>query len=375
MSRPRDDHRHHRDRRSRSCSAIAVAVRVSLFGAATAAAIALYRQFRSIVYSFAPSFVRELENGEDSESNRAGRLAELRVAKLFEGIPGVEVYQSLRLPDPGNRGRREIDIVLLTKRDLFVVEVKNWSGSLHLNHEGRWVQIRNNGSTVVHSNVLEDLNYRVDLLESYIERRGITLPAGIMQQKVFLVNRGCRPEQAITMQREVISADQWEHFFKNSLVQKDSGWLKNALSSEKAERTLSELERKQLRYILSTAPTWDRLELEDGKIVVGEFQGFKGRSSDTQILAFAKRSSVSQMVMTHRQSWINNIFGTPKVLILVTLRDYRDGNVNLSSKKQRSDSCLQTKVRSETQIVFQIVGTSKPQLFSIGEVLSLSLSS
>jgi len=39
---------------------------------------------------------------------------------------------------------------------------------------------------------LEDLNYRADLLESYIERRGVTLPAGIMQQKVFLVNRGCR---------------------------------------------------------------------------------------------------------------------------------------------------------------------------------------
>lgn len=60
------------------------------------------------------------------------------------------------------------------------------------------------------------------------------------------------------MQREVISADQWEHFFKNCLVQKDPGWLKNALSSDKAERTLSELERKQLHYILSTAPTWDR---------------------------------------------------------------------------------------------------------------------
>jgi len=34
----------------------------------------------------------------------------------FEGVPGVEVYQSLRIPDPGNRGRREIDLVLLTKR-------------------------------------------------------------------------------------------------------------------------------------------------------------------------------------------------------------------------------------------------------------------
>ena len=67
-----------------------------------------------------------------------------------------------------------------------------------------------------------------------------------------------RPEQAITMQREVITTDQWEHFFHNNLVRKDSGWLKSVLSSEKSEKTLSESERKQLHYILSTAPTWDR---------------------------------------------------------------------------------------------------------------------
>jgi hypothetical protein len=30
----------------------------------------------------------------------------------------VEVYQSLRIPDPGHRGRREIDIVLLTQRSV-----------------------------------------------------------------------------------------------------------------------------------------------------------------------------------------------------------------------------------------------------------------
>ena len=67
-----------------------------------------------------------------------------------------------------------------------------------------------------------------------------------------------RPEQSIIMQREVVTTDQWEHFFNNNLVRKDSGWLKNVLRSEKSEGTLSESERKQLHYILSTAPTWDR---------------------------------------------------------------------------------------------------------------------
>lgn len=237
------------------------------------------------------------------------------------------------------------------------------------------MQIRSDGSTVVHSNLMEDLKYRVDLLETYLERRGVALPHGFLQPKVFLLNRQCRPEQAIIMQREVISADQWEHFYNINLVQKDSGWLRNALSSEKVEETLSEQERKQLHYILSTAPTWDRLELEDGKIVVGEFQGFKGRSCDTRILSSVKRSAVSRMDMTHRQGWINQLFGTPKVQILVTLRDYRAVNFNFPNRKSLQDSCMQTTVRSETRLIFQVVGTSKPEFFSVSEVRSLSLSS
>lgn len=74
----------------------------------------------------------------------------------------------------------------------------------------------------------------------------------------YLMFSHTRPEQAITMQREVITTDQWEHFFNNNLVRKDSGWLKNVLSNEESAKTLSEYERKQLHYILSTAPTWDR---------------------------------------------------------------------------------------------------------------------
>jgi len=177
------------------------------------------------------------------------------------------------------------------------------------------------------------------------------------------------------MLREVLSADQWEHFTNSSLGRKDSGWLKYVLSSGKSDLYLSELERKQLQYILKTAPTWDRLELEDGKVVVGEFQGFNGRSGDTEVLSFAQRSAVSHLSMNHRRGWVNNMFGTPKVVLLVTLRDYRDANVNLPSKKQRQETYMEAKARADTEVLFQVVGTSKPQYFRLYEVLSLSLSS
>lgn len=67
--------------------------------------------------------------------------------------------------------------------------------------------------------------------------------------------------------------------------------------------------------------------------------------------------------------------GTPKVVLLVTLRDYRDANVNLPSKKQRQETYMEAKARADTEVLFQVVGTSKPQHFRLYEVLSLSLSS
>jgi hypothetical protein len=39
-------------------------------------------------------------------------------------------------------------------RELFVVEVKNWSGSIELQPDGSWLQIRRNGTIQKHSNVV-----------------------------------------------------------------------------------------------------------------------------------------------------------------------------------------------------------------------------
>lgn len=43
-------------------------------------------------------------------------------------------------------------------RELFVVEVKNWSGAIELQPDGSWLQIRRNGTVQKHSNVVSSLN-------------------------------------------------------------------------------------------------------------------------------------------------------------------------------------------------------------------------
>lgn len=334
---------------------------------------ALYRHFKLLLLTLSPSHEFELE------SDRAGRAAELRVSSLFEGIPGVQVYQCLRIPN-GQKGRREIDIVLVTERELFVIEVKNWSGIIELKADGVWSQVRRNGTIQNHPDVVEATKHRANLLKFYIEKRGVTLPPSFVQPKVFLVNPDCRPEQAILMQPEVLSADQCEHFLEQSLgMSSGSGWMKSLLTARKSESALSDSARKQLHYILSSAPTWDRLELEGGKIVVGDFQDFQGPPEDLVALKFVKRSAVSHLTMVHCRGWVRNIIGsvigrTPNVQITVTERDYRDSNPGKPPRKQQSELPSQVCVRPDSRVLFQPVGSPVPQLYNLNNILALSLS-
>jgi hypothetical protein len=72
--------RSHHLRRCRSCSASAMAFRVLVTGALTAGAVALYRQFQSIISALMlpDQYILDTER----ESDHAGRIAELKVSSL-----------------------------------------------------------------------------------------------------------------------------------------------------------------------------------------------------------------------------------------------------------------------------------------------------
>jgi hypothetical protein len=75
-----------------------------------------------------------------------------------------------------------------------------------------------------------------------------------------------RPEQAITIQPEVLSVDKWEHFLDHDLGRMESKRMKSTLKGPEPEGMLSELEMKQLQYILRTAPMWDRYSKLAGSV-------------------------------------------------------------------------------------------------------------
>lgn len=54
-------------------------------------------------------------------------------------------------------------------RELFVVEVKNWSGKVELLPDGSWLQIRRNGTSQRHSNVVSCLKkHLVTIFQDFV---------------------------------------------------------------------------------------------------------------------------------------------------------------------------------------------------------------
>lgn len=90
------------------------------------------------------------------EIHRAGELAEQRLAKISRAAGkknGWHIFESVRIPDVEQGGKREIDLVIIGGNTMLVVEQKHWSGSFDINADEEFIQHRKNGTTHNHSTV------------------------------------------------------------------------------------------------------------------------------------------------------------------------------------------------------------------------------
>lgn len=102
----------------------------------------------------------------------AGRLAEFRLLKLTRAVGGkARVLEGIRIPDPDEGGRREIDMVVATKDEILFVEQKHWSGSFVIKEDGRFFQTRNNGGTLLHKDIISWTARKGDLFCEVHEKR------------------------------------------------------------------------------------------------------------------------------------------------------------------------------------------------------------
>ncbi|KAI3933220.1 hypothetical protein MKW92_007278 [Papaver armeniacum] len=312
--------------------------------------LVIYRIFRRFLYD------DDILGAETNDTDAIFLIAE-RAEKLYGG----KLYLGLRIPDPDTGSRQNIDMVVVTKEEVVVINVKNFSGFVDIDTDGSWICTgAKQRKAEKHPNPVVEAKRQVEILESYFEQRGVELPNGYVTYRVVLSNPSCRALPSIDFPAEVVP------FGQLTTLQPETkgvftGWIKDTFRGGKKEN--QDGINQQLHFILSTAPMWDRLELDDNKHLLGEFLEFKGKIEDVLALRQIKRSKVSRLVI-QKSSMFG--FGRSKVQVLYSARDYRSEGASGSEWKEVT-------VKSSTEVLFQPQNSTKVRKFKLSSIISMSL--
>ncbi|KAJ1391211.1 Nuclease-related domain, NERD [Sesbania bispinosa] len=313
--------------------------------------LVIYKLFKRFLYD------DDILDIEGSDSSALFTVAD-RLQKLYGG----KVYVGLRIPDADSGSRQSIDMVLVTKEELVVVSVKNFSGILTIRGDGSWACEKPGRHKVEHHpDPVEETRKQVSILESYLEQRGVALPEGYISCKVILPNPKLCAIPVSVFPPEVITHEQWVQL-KPGPKSMLSSWVKSAFRGGKKD--IQESVSQNLEFVLSTAPIWDRLELKGNKYVLGEFLEFKGKQEDVEALRHIRRSKVGSMIIQK-----TSMFGLApsRLQVLCTFRDYRTEGASAPELKEVT-------VRSNTEIIFEPANASKVRKFKLSSVASMLLS-
>jgi len=193
----------------------------------------------------------------------SGRLAEFRLTKLTRAVAGgALVLEGIRLPDPEEGGRREIDMVIATKNEILFVEQKHWSGSFTITDEGRFFQKRKNGGTLLHKDIVAWTSRKGELLCNLHKKRvGKDPPTS----KVILVfsNKNLEWDPL----PEEVPAEAYDEMGFINMVEK----MDKAAPDEDLKKTL-------LGF-----GTWDTIYLNGGKTIIGDILEYPFKKDNCSI--------------------------------------------------------------------------------------------
>ncbi|MFB1037904.1 MAG: nuclease-related domain-containing protein [Candidatus Poseidoniaceae archaeon] len=189
------------------------------------------------------------------EIHRAGELSELRLEKLSRAAGkanGWHVFASVRIPDPDDGGRREIDLVIVGGNTLLVVEQKHWAGRFEINEDGEFVQFRNNGSEHNHSTVAERIARKARMLNEIHHRRIKQKQSDSVEVRVI-----------VAMTHQKLEWPKIPKNFQQEMVD-EAGFIKIL------EETVPGKLNEDLLQTVEGFSTWDEIELHGGLTLKGD---------------------------------------------------------------------------------------------------------
>lgn len=246
-----------------------------------------------------------------------------------------EYAAGLRVPS-GNR-RREIDLVVTTPDEIWVVELKNWSGFVGLDGQNV-VQHRSQGRGVVdHGRLLSDMRHKQRILEKYLSRSLDKVP------ELWSVLVFCNDNA--TIDDALVSRDDMDVVGLREFL----GALPSAAGKQGGPVATESIQ--QAREVLARLGTWDLLVLHGGQILSGDL-------IDISVPELGDRDRFGRLDM-----------GVPRSLFKVLQADLR---IAVTAVERDGDK-VEISTGFDESLRFHAAGQPKPQEFALRDVEVLSL--
>lgn len=270
----------------------------------------------------------------------AGAAAEEAIKQQLKksARSGTRIFQGKRVPRSNGQGRYEIDLILVTSRYLYILEVKNFSGSLQ-DHGTEWIQTKRNGATVSHQNIVEHNQNKLEALKSHLSSSDIDIPDGYIQQRVLFYNN-LKLAQSIEQDPRVVTHQQIQSFLPKRSILKGmedkffAALITFLVDEERRQDARSSLLNhklaksavKSINQAVGELRTWDCVGLYGGRVLTGDakqlfvdndnhslrntptHEGFSTQWTRSRLLGFCKalsRKSLGKMRTRHRKISLN----------------------------------------------------------------------
>ena len=193
-------------------------------------------------------------------------------------------FAAKRVPDPRNNRRREIDLIVVTAKRLYVIECKNWTGTLSIEGD-RWVQRSVVGKERLHEDVLSLNTFKMHLLVQYLQDRGIEIEPDRVCQKLIFMNPKLKiASMAIAKNPDVVTPNRLEEYLdrqNNQLKAHEKLFssvigllldeeLKGKVLDGLAIDRVGGIHHDRLIQEVGKLATWDKIFLYGTKILSGD---------------------------------------------------------------------------------------------------------
>jgi len=291
------------------------------------------------------------EHQEENLTQQAGDQGEEWLLSRFGSYSqskGVHLFARKRIP--AGRQRREIDLLAVTTKRLYVFEAKNWTGALSLQGD-TWIQIKRSGERRVCDHPITSTIDQAHALLQYLETKGIVIPDTLVSHKVFFVNPRLELDNAIARHPDVIYPS------KLSYPINDEAIIDYCLHQDRRDPDRSgPLEMEARKVFARTVGeihqlrTWDRIFLYGGGSYKGDVKRI--RLGDEVFLQNDLAPGLSIQVQ-----WPH---GEPDTL-LKQLLGVKPGKLVLAEDQEFA-------VGTDDSILFHKAGQSEPILISLEKI-------